>query len=657
MPPITTREQADYWCFDVLEGQYPLSNAHLFSSASTYLVPQHSQNKPSFQYLTLMPRARRDWFLHRFFERGGNLEPYHQGLLQTYASDGQPITGPQLKNLIRTRDRRRPFDGATDSVWERAMGGLALDVCRKYNQRAGLLEDQGGADAKGDAIGMMAAVAGIEHEDLVNESMEHLGRIKKYRTAKETVYDLAYVLRDSSGRAHNLLLLHWRSEALTFPFAHAMASHARRNPKDGGRYFFCDDHDALDISSTPVPRGMRFTASALRLPGESQRFIGCMPDGEWRLFQFRRCREYDHLIIGCSLPLSGILHGLQPIRSRFMAGVAGVVALVLLLLLMLSRYVSTPLEAIEADVARLTRPGEQLSEIPVKIGEILSLVRLFADVKEGLKQLDVARLVQEDLLPQGPLEHRRLRVQGKSVMMEQVGGDFFDLVPDPRDPRYLYVGIGDVTGHGLPAAIVVAMISSAVRLLVRSGRVAPEELLTAMNPHLVRILKRVRMTSFQVVRVNGETGEFQFASGGHPPMLQIKPGQSPISWEIAAFPLGSNKKTRYPGKSGRLEPGEGLVLCTDGSIEAVTPSGREVGYQGFANLASREFSAGFRGVIDRLFERFHGMTGTTAWNDDVTMVVLAFDDAHGESSSKNEPGSAQSGAPREILRREPERRT
>ncbi len=625
MPPIFSREQAEHWCFNILEGQYPISNAHLLSSEGVYLLPQHCQNKPGFLYMTLMSKPRRNWFLHRFFERGGYLEPYYEELLRTYAPDGQPMSGSALKNLIRTKNRQRPVNAVTDSVWEKAMGGLARDTCRRYNQRAGLIQMQSGEDGKGDAIGMMAAVAGIEHEDLVNESMQHLGHIRRFNTGKETVFDLAFLLRDRDGRAHNLLLLHWRNEALTFPFAHAITRHAKRHPQFGGRYIFCDDHDALDFASTPVPKGMRFTASALRLPGESQHFIGCMPGGEWRLFQFRRCRELDHLIIGCSMPLSQLFNGITPMRYRFVAGTSGVVALVALLLFMLSRLLVKPLERIEQSVAQLSKPGDVLIEVPNQVGEILSLVRLFTDVKEGLKQLDVARLVQEDLLPHGILEHHGLRVTGSSIMMEQVGGDFFDFVVDPRDQRFLYVGIGDVTGHGLPAAIVVAMISSAVRLLARTGRVAPEELLSAMNPHLVRILKRLRMTSFQLVRINGDTGEFQFSSGGHPPMLQLKPGQPPISWEMAAFPLGSNKKTRYQGRTGTMESGDCLVFCTDGSIEAVTPSGREVGYQGFARLAAHECQAGFSGVMDRLFERFRTTTGSNAWNDDVTMVVLAFE--------------------------------
>jgi len=134
-------------------------------------------------------------------------------------------------------------------------------------------------------------------------------------------------------------------------------------------------------------------------------------------------------------------------------------------------------------------------------------------------------------------------------MMEKVGGDFFEYYFDPAKPRFAYACLGDVTGHGLPAAIVVAMASIGFQTFIKRGITEPEAILHQMNKHFFLILRRQKMMTFQVLKFDISSGEGTFSNAGQTPPLLMKPDGTSEMLFLAKYPLGSKKDIGDPFRS------------------------------------------------------------------------------------------------------------
>lgn len=160
-----------------------------------------------------------------------------------------------------------------------------------------------------------------------------------------------------------------------------------------------------------------------------------------------------------------------------------------------------------------------------------------------------------------------------------IGGDFFDVFPllDSSRPRHLGVVVADVSGKGIAAAVMMAFVRAVVRsALDRSGN--PVAALELTN----RILVDERRTGLFVTILAGvldlDTGVFEFANAGHEPPLIAAPDGSPPRWVEGGGPLvGMFGRLDLVAQRVTIQPGERLVLYTDGITDAASPAGERFG--------------------------------------------------------------------------------
>jgi serine phosphatase RsbU (regulator of sigma subunit) len=250
--------------------------------------------------------------------------------------------------------------------------------------------------------------------------------------------------------------------------------------------------------------------------------------------------------------------------------------------------------------------------------------RLEAELKQALDDLDrelkvVADLQASFLPPQVPgLPGFDVAVYYRPA--ERAGGDYFDFLPLPGDCSGVLVA--DVSGHGAPAAVVMAM----ARLLVHTAGALtpPGKVLAQLNAKLVENIPRNQFVTACYGVLDPLDRTFTFSLAGHAPPFHLDPTSGVVA---APGPepgpaLGIVEGAAYPVCSLQLSPGSVLVLCTDGVTECRSADGREFGETGLAAVLQECVGATAEGVREAILRALDEHCAPGRPDDDTTFVVL-----------------------------------
>ena len=195
--------------------------------------------------------------------------------------------------------------------------------------------------------------------------------------------------------------------------------------------------------------------------------------------------------------------------------------------------------------------------------------------------LEIARDIQQAMLPSGLYSSGGLDAFGVTRAANTVGGDFYDILPRP-DGRVV-IALGDVAGKGSPAALLMAILLAMLRTLLDEGLDA-EPLINRLNVQISRHAPSSRFITLQFVNVDPATGDFVAVNAGHlPGLIRRRNGEFERLSE-GGIALGMFDSSRYTAQRARLEPGDLLVLYSDGITEAESPSGAPFDEDGLVAL-------------------------------------------------------------------------
>jgi serine phosphatase RsbU (regulator of sigma subunit)/CheY-like chemotaxis protein len=249
------------------------------------------------------------------------------------------------------------------------------------------------------------------------------------------------------------------------------------------------------------------------------------------------------------------------------------------------------------------------------------------------EDLRMAREVQQAMLAQEypafpagvPKEQSHLRFGHRYLSMNEVGGDFFNILSLSNTQALLFVA--DVMGHGVRSALVTAMLRA---MLEEFKDLAPDpgRFLTQMNHDLHAILQRTNEPLFTTafcLLADLEMREFRHASAGHPQpfILHRKPGT--IEWLNPAGrhpgpALGIFPEARYETTAHTLADGDVVLLFTDGVFEVESPSGEEFGQKRLAEIARRRMNEDVDALLDGLLGEVREFADARGFSDDVCLL-------------------------------------
>ncbi|GAB2673178.1 PP2C family protein-serine/threonine phosphatase [Paenibacillus thermoaerophilus] len=203
--------------------------------------------------------------------------------------------------------------------------------------------------------------------------------------------------------------------------------------------------------------------------------------------------------------------------------------------------------------------------------------RVVGTYEEVARQLMLAREVQQRLLPGRIPELAHVEFAASCEQCQEVGGDFYEAVR--LDERRSAVMIGDVSGKGMSAALLMSAVMTGVRLELPDIRCAGE-LLTRLNGHVWRAAQGTRYVTMGVALLEAEDGEvrLEYASAGHLSPYLVRGGTA-VELPCSSLPLGIDPDRTYGSISCRMRPGESLVLYTDGAVENPDCGGEMPGFE------------------------------------------------------------------------------
>jgi serine phosphatase RsbU (regulator of sigma subunit) len=257
--------------------------------------------------------------------------------------------------------------------------------------------------------------------------------------------------------------------------------------------------------------------------------------------------------------------------------------------------------------------------------QLVVLLQQTAEKATMEKELEVARTIQETLVPtHDPVDRGTFRFAGYFQPASQCGGDWWtwhDMIGDK-----VLVVIGDVTGHGVPSAMITAAAKAAcdVARAVNNDLVDPAKLLEIMNSAIYQSAKRkFVMTCFAGV-IDTRRRTITYANAGHnfPYLYRTTEGQGEFgSLMIRGNRLGDLKESKYEVKTTELLPGDILVFYTDGIVECESSAGEEYGEKRFRASVRRAAALEAGEIRDAVVTDAANFFGDAVRKDDITLVI------------------------------------
>ena len=234
-------------------------------------------------------------------------------------------------------------------------------------------------------------------------------------------------------------------------------------------------------------------------------------------------------------------------------------------------------------------------------------------------QLEVARQVQLELLPARDPRLEGFDISAYNFSTEEVSGDYYDYVSLYED--HLGIVIADVSGKGVPAALLMAFLRASLRAAIHIGY-APNISMSKVNYLLWESIENNQYVTAFYGALDATNRTLAYANAGHnPPLLMDAEGNARFI-ERGGIPLGMFRDTRYYEYYLPIQPGQIIVLYTDGITEATNAAGTEYGRERLERKVreGRELSA--RELINFLHEDVLAWTEGRGATDDVTFVVI-----------------------------------
>ncbi|TYB32108.1 MAG: SpoIIE family protein phosphatase [Candidatus Mcinerneyibacterium aminivorans] len=239
------------------------------------------------------------------------------------------------------------------------------------------------------------------------------------------------------------------------------------------------------------------------------------------------------------------------------------------------------------------------------------------------KELAIAKKIQDSIIPKTVPHLNHVTVDAKYIPMEQVGGDFYDF--HVIDENKFGIFISDVSGHGIPAALIASMIKIAFFTLKKYAQ-DPKELIRRLNNILSDKIKGRFITAGYML-VDLEKNKVIYASAGHPPIYIYKKEEKSLAEFIAkGMLIGYNEKEEYDEISINVKKGDKIILYTDGIIEAFNNKGEIFGESRVKNIIVKNGENTIYDVSNSLIKSIIHWIKTEKkikyMNDDITLIGL-----------------------------------
>ncbi len=251
--------------------------------------------------------------------------------------------------------------------------------------------------------------------------------------------------------------------------------------------------------------------------------------------------------------------------------------------------------------------------------ENVSLLEAQSEQKRLANELAVASEIQLRLHPAIPPPIPNYDLIGMSFPCYEVGGDYYDFI-EKSDGRYV-IALGDVSGKGTGAALLMSSVHAAVRAHTRT-RLSASEIVSEINQYIYDNTPANRYVTLFYSELDPRSQQLTYINAGHNPALLVRASGDVTRLDIGGFPVGITQFGDYREGWVELEPGDVLVIYSDGVTESLDESGEEFGEARLIEIAQKNRGRTAAGLRDRIDEALTRFVGKASSVDDLTLVIL-----------------------------------
>jgi phosphoserine phosphatase RsbU/P len=235
------------------------------------------------------------------------------------------------------------------------------------------------------------------------------------------------------------------------------------------------------------------------------------------------------------------------------------------------------------------------------------------------RELQLAMEIQQRFQPTAPPIVPGYELQGISFPCYEIGGDYYDFIQ--REDGRLVIALGDVSGKGTAAALLMSSLHAAVHAQAGSHD-SLVETISAVNRYLADNIPPNRFVTLFYAELDPASGSLSFLNAGHNPPLIVHAAGTVEQLASGGLPLGIKRDAEYREGRTQLQLGDVLVIYSDGVTEAASPSGEEFGPTRLYETVSRNIDASAAGVRDRIESALTKFSQGTQAADDITLVIV-----------------------------------
>jgi sigma-B regulation protein RsbU (phosphoserine phosphatase) len=239
------------------------------------------------------------------------------------------------------------------------------------------------------------------------------------------------------------------------------------------------------------------------------------------------------------------------------------------------------------------------------------------------KEIEIARKIQLSLLPQQTPDIAGIDIATFNQPAKYVGGDYHDLIALPSGE--IGVAIGDVSGKGMPAALLMANVQASIRRC-SEDRYSPKEIIQRVNTALCPVCQLIEEHRFMTLfyaNLNHQSGELIFSNAGHNyPLIFKQDGSIHNLSYSGGIPCGIFDDFHYDEAKTKLEPHDVFVLYTDGIIESMNAEELIFSEERLVDLVSRNLGLSSNEIVDCICKELNEFMGESLQYDDMTLMVL-----------------------------------
>jgi serine phosphatase RsbU (regulator of sigma subunit) len=350
--------------------------------------------------------------------------------------------------------------------------------------------------------------------------------------------------------------------------------------------------------------------------------------GEWKISYFKYFEPWDWMIISTGYE-KDVYSSRDRLRKTLVQLVVIVLVIGVIVIYLTIRHMFIPVQHLTQVTQEVARGNWDISIENNSEDEIGTLSRAFNQMVRSLRvnahiwhEFKIARTMQAEMLPDKFPDIAGIEVSAKSIPAKEVGGDFYDFLD--LNGQSLGIVVGDVSGHGVSAAMVMTAAMGAVRFAAED-RKRTDDVLNVVNLRLNKDIQNQMFVALFYCIYNPHTRMLYYTNAGQTMPYLFRNGKItflPQAEENDRFPLGIVRDAEYRQMSLQLQAGDVLVMYTDGIVDAMNGTYESYGFERFSDSILRHTELSTSLMVKEMVNDMRSYVGKDENFDDVTLVIV-----------------------------------